>query len=192
MQRLNRELGLSNAETRNQKFIVLTSGGVFRSRSHVIFPNVFISFVVRCSVRWSGALILLTLPAFAQQNYIIPAKPSNNTECLAQVEALDGIIQKLRPLPAKWNWVVVCELKTWDKIVKDLPSRFHNSYGFTDRKISYTYLKGWLLLDPPADAEPGYIVAHELGHIMNESDSEKAADDFAFRLGYVKFRHHVN
>ncbi len=87
------------------------------------------------------------------------------------------------PRPGSWHWVILCDEVGWQRFLR-LTGRDEQAeiYASTDLEGRMTYLRGDKLLYPyDLQAHPDDIIAHELAHILLQSESEARAVDLARR-----------
>ena len=98
---------------------------------------------------------------------------------MAQVKILQAQLDAIGRPDKAWTWAVACSEQSWDLILRTAQDD-QTCCAFS----ILAYIKGARLSDPLSQVTPGYLVAHELGHITTGSTQEKDADNWANVRGY--------
>jgi len=128
------------------------------------------SLVLYCSLCTCSAGCL----AQSQLRIAEYAKGPVPADCALQVHAAQTLIARY-PHPDSWTFVVICDEPSWKYAVNDVNPLFdaNQIYGVTLRRVKTTFLRGTKLLHSfPGQPSSVYIVAHELAHIMLNSEDE--------------------
>lgn len=110
--------------------------------------------------------------------------------CEQQVAALKGELSSFS-LPAQWRWIIVCDDASWQSLMLKRDGRrgadlaagaSEMVYASTDLAAHLTIVRGTMLLDPDSLlARPEHVVAHELGHILLQTEDEGRAETWAIQ-----------
>ena len=127
-------------------------------------------------------VLVCVTPSLAQQRVKVAGEVSHACMDVARrTQRTLGTFAKT-DAPASWTWVVVCDADSWEKL---FPTTWDTKVGETQPDTSFTYLNGSRLdLTIPQGFTFEYVIAHELGHIMTHSSSEKDANAWAAQRGY--------
>ncbi|HKT25516.1 MAG TPA: hypothetical protein VJR04_12985 [Terriglobales bacterium] len=133
-------------------------------------------------------LLLLALsvasPIFAQQSFSVIVDNNSVTDsCVKQMTILKTELAAIGAPSKPWRWIVACSELAWTDIVSKAGAA-DTCCAFTLLDKRCTFVRGVRLADPLPAITPGYIVAHELGHIATNSTKEKDANEWAKARGY--------
>lgn len=129
-------------------------------------------------------LFLLSAVCAAQQTFITVSPTPVPAACTNELHILQGKLEEIGAPSQPWTWVVVCTEQAWDQIARTAQQNDQTCCAFTVLDLGYTYINGARLNDPLPTVTPGYLIAHELGHIATGSTKEKIADAWAKERGY--------
>lgn len=129
-------------------------------------------------------LFLLNAVCAAQQKFITVSPAPVPAACTNELHILQATLQEIGAPSQPWTWVVVCTEQAWDQIARTAQQNDQTCCAFTVLDKGYTYINGARLSDPLPTVTPGYLIAHELGHIATGSTREKIADTWAKERGY--------
>lgn len=130
-------------------------------------------------------LAFLSAAALAQQKVIVAGAQNPVPEsCKQQVQITADKLREIDNPGKPWTWVVVCSEQGWNLIVKTAQQELGTCCAFSILEKGFTYINGARLTNPLPRLSPGYIIAHEIGHIQTGRTKEDDADKWADRHGY--------
>ena len=104
-------------------------------------------------------------------------------ECKAEATTFMSLAGRF-PMTSNWHYVIICDEFTWKEFLRthgqDQPGV--QVYGVTYLQSKLTFIRGWALthVDLTSGAPtPERIVAHEIGHVILNTNDDGAADRLA-------------
>ncbi len=131
-------------------------------------------------------LLFLLLLLFTRASAQVPAKPlpkllvygvDKLADCTEEYQAVQQELATLR-YPPNWTIGVVCNQSAWDSLI-DI-AHVHTQTGFTNLYKHTTVINARKFRESRLRFR--HTLAHELGHITCQCDSEERAEELAARL----------
>src|SRR5262245_17687345 len=126
-----------------------------------------------------AVLILSFLVPTARTATIYAAGMNHTKECEFALKPLQEILVSVPAFPQDWRIIVACTDTKWQDILTHYDAVGISNYAITIQKRHVTVIRGRVFQDLCITSRQRFIVLHELGHILQKTDSEDEADKFA-------------